>query len=202
MTALLSFLQFELKAATRRGAELLQAPFFLAMGAMCFPLASTPEQAASYGEPILWVLLLLSSLMSTHTIWDEDAASGALEQYRFYPLSALEVVVVKYAVYWLCYALPALLTLPLLGLLLQSAVPYGVMIAGSLLLSAIGFLSATLTISPHQSPIIRALLCLPLYMPVLIFGAGGNALMLAGLALIYTPLSLMFSGVLLKHYID
>ena len=199
---MMAFLLFELRSTARRGAELLQAPLFLLMGIMCFPLSGTPEAASLYGASILWVLLLLSNLMMLHGIWDKDASTGALEQMLLYPISTPLLITAKYLTFWLCYSLPVLISLPLMELLLQRSLPLAPIFLGSLLFSAIGFLAATLTISQTQSPILRSLLILPLYIPVLIFGAGGSLSVLIGLVFLYIPICLGFSAVAVRDHID
>ncbi len=193
-----SLFLFELKSTARRGAELLQAPLFLLMGAMCFPLASNPQAATAQADAILWVLLLLSNLMTQHAIWDRDARDGVLEQMLLYPISNTSITLIKFAVYWLCYSLPLLLILPIIGLLLGAMPNFLPLLLGSILLSIIGFLTATLTISEQQSPVLRSLLSLPLYIPVLIFGAGSNLLFLGGMVFIYIPITLAMSVLALR----
>lgn len=196
------FFMFELRSTARRGAELLQAPLFLLMGAMCFPLAGTAQAASLYSESIIWVLLLLSNLMMLQGIWDKDADSGALEQMLLYPISTPALIAIKYLVFWLCYSLPVLIILPIISVLLQRPLAFLPIFLGSILFSVIGFLAATLTISQNQSPILRTLLILPLYIPILIFGAGGSLMALAGFIFLYIPICLFFSAMAVKAYID
>jgi heme exporter protein B len=198
----LSFFLFELRSTARRGADLLQAPLFLLMGAMCFPLAGNPQAASLYATSILWVLLLLSNFMMLQGIWDKDADSGGLEQMLLYPITTTDLISAKYLTFWLCYSLPALIILPVISLLLQHSLPILPIFLGSILFSAIGFLAATLTINQNQSPILRALLILPLYIPILIFGAGGSLPVLAGLVFLYIPICLGFSVIAVRDQIS
>lgn len=92
----------------------------------------------------------------------------------------------KIAVHWLTTALPLILVAPLLGefmhvdAALRWLLPATLLLATPLL-SLIGAVCVALTVGMHRSGMLLALLVLPLYVPVLIFGAGACDAAQAGL---------------------
>jgi heme exporter protein B len=88
--------------------------------------------------------------------------------------------------HWATTSLPLLVAAPLLAELLH--LPHsqlGVLLAslalGTPLLSLLGAVVAALTVGMRRSGILVALLALPLYVPVLVFGAGSVAQAAQGL---------------------
>jgi heme exporter protein B len=109
-------------------------------------------------------------------VWDH--ADGTLEQLVLSPQPLVVLIGAKVLAHWLVTGLPLVLIAPLLCL--QFDVPagaLGVMVVSLLLgtpcLSLIGSIGAALTLGVRGGGgALLALLVLPLYMPVLIFGAG------------------------------
>ena len=95
------------------------------------------------------------------------------------------VVVAKAAAHWLLSGLPLVVIAPLLAL--QYALPpmlYGVLVLSLLLgtpvLSLIGAIGAALTLGLRGAGVLLALLVLPLFVPVLVLGAGSIEMAAAG----------------------
>jgi heme exporter protein B len=87
------------------------------------------------------------------------------------------VIASKVAVHWLTTALPVLLITPLLAQMLflpdaQLPVLMLGLLVGSMLMSLIGAMVAALTLGIRRSGMLLALMALPMYVPVLVFGAG------------------------------
>src|SRR5690554_1136845 len=83
----------------------------------------------------------------------------------------------KVAVHWLLTGLPLSLMAPVLGIMLSlpagSYVTLAISLAlGTASLSLIGAIGAALTVGLSRGGVLLSLLVLPLYIPVLIFGAG------------------------------
>ncbi|MGI8561668.1 MAG: heme exporter protein CcmB, partial [Luteimonas sp.] len=134
----------------------------------------------------IWVAVLLSSLLALDTLFRGAAEDGSLEQWVLAPVPLAWLVGVRVLTHWATTALPLLLATPLLAALLQ--VPreqWPVLIAslalGTPLLSLLGAVVAALTVGMRRSGILVALLALPLYVPVLVFGAGSVAAAAQGL---------------------
>jgi len=168
-----------------------------------FPFATSPERnlLATMGPGVLWVAALLASLLSLPRLFAGDHADGTLEQIALspYPLPAL--VSGKILAHWLTTGLPVALLAPLLGL--QYGIdPEGLavltiaLLLGTPILSLLGAIGAALTLGLKAGGSLLALLVLPLYIPVLIFGAGAVDSVRAGLGAT-ANLSLLAAGLLI-----
>jgi len=192
----------DLKLALRSRAELGVQLLFYVIVVSLFPLATTPERnlLATMGPGVLWVAALLASLLSLPRLFAADHADGTLEQIALspYPLPAL--VSGKILAHWLTTGLPVALLAPILGyqyavegeslLVLMLA-----LLLGTPILSLLGAIGAALTLGLRAGGSLLALLVLPLYIPVLIFGAGAVDSVRAGLGAT-ANLSLLGAGLL------
>jgi heme exporter protein B len=194
----------DLRLAMRSRAELgVQLLFYVIVVAL-FPLSMTPERnlLATMGPGVLWVAALLASLLSLPRLFATDHADGTLEQIALspYPLEAL--IAGKVLAHWLTTGLPVALLAPLLALQYYlDGESVAVLVAGLLLgtpiLSLLGAVGAALTLGLRGGGgSLLALLVLPLYVPVLIFGAGAVDSVRAGLGA-SANLSLLGAGLAL-----
>ena len=192
----------DLKLALRSRAELGVQLLFYVIVVSLFPLATTPERnlLATMGPGVLWVAALLASLLSLPRLFAGDYADGTLEQIALspYPLPAL--ISGKILAHWLTTGLPVALLAPLLGL--QYAVEAEglvilmlALLLGTPILSLLGAIGAALTLGLRAGGSLLALLILPLYVPVLIFGAGAVDSVRAGLGAT-ANVSLLAAGLL------
>ena len=194
----------------RRG-DALQPVLFAVMVASLFPLAlgAEPGKLAPLAAGIVWVCVLLAGVLGLDALYRSDAEDGGLEQMLLSPAPLALLVAVRVLVHWLTTALPVILIAPLLAemLALDRALLPVLMISlllGSPLLSLVGAVIAALTVGLRRSGMLLPLLVMPLYVPVLVFGAGsvtaaaqgldhgGALLLLAGggiLALVFAPLA-------------
>jgi heme exporter protein B len=178
----------DLRIALRSRSELAVQLLFYVIVVALFPLASTPEKTllSTMGPGVLWVAALLASLLSLPRLFAADYADGTLEQIALspYPLEAL--VSGKILAHWLTTGLPVALLAPLLGVVYQMdgesmAVLAAALLIGTPILSLLGAIGAALTLGLRAGGSLLALLILPLYVPVLIFGAGSVDAVRAGL---------------------
>ncbi len=192
----------DLRIALRSRAELGVQLLFYIIVVSLFPLATTPERnlLATMGPGVLWVAALLASLLSLPRLFASDYADGTLEQIALspYPLEAL--VSGKILAHWLTTGLPVALLAPLLGVQYAMDAESGFVLAAALLvgtpiLSLLGAIGAALTLGLRAGGSLLALLILPLYVPVLIFGAGSVDAVRAGLGAT-ANLSLLGAGLL------
>lgn len=188
LSALPALLRRELLLAARRRGELLTPPCFFALVAALFPLGLGPEPALlrAAAPGVLWVAALLATLLALPRLFAPDQADGTLEQLLLAPSPLALLVAVKVAAHWLLCGLPLVLLAPLLAL--QYGLPadtVAVAAAGLLLgtpaLSLLGTLGAALTLGTRGGHALLALLVLPLFVPVLVFGAGAVDAQLHGL---------------------
>ena len=152
---------------------------FYVIVASLFPLATTPERTtlAVIGPGVLWVAALLASLLSLPRLFAGDHADGTLEQIALSPYPLVALIAGKIIAHWLTTGLPVVLIAPLLGLQYAMdgemlAVLAAALLIGTPILSLLGAIGAALTLGLRSSGSLLALLILPLYVPVLIFGAG------------------------------
>jgi heme exporter protein B len=128
---------------------------------------------------MLWVAALLASLLSADTLFRRDYDDGMLEQYLLLPEHLYGMVWIKVLMHWLFAGLPLVLLSPLLGGMLSlpgPAMPVTMLALalGTLSLSLIGAIGAALTVSLRRGGLLIAVIVLPLYIPVLIFGASAT----------------------------
>jgi heme exporter protein B len=178
----------DLRLAIRSRAELGVQVLFYVIVVTLFPLAVGAEPALlrALGPGVLWVAALLASLLSLPRIFATDFADGSLEQIALstQPLPAL--ISGKIAAHWISTGLPLALASPLLGAQFGLTSDEGWLLALGLLmgtptLSLLGAIGAALTLGLRAGGGLLALLILPLYVPILIFGAGSIDAVRAGL---------------------
>jgi heme exporter protein B len=178
----------DLRLVWRRRGDALQPLMFALMVVAMFPLAlgAEPGKLAKIAPGVLWVAVLLSGLLTLDNLFRSDLEDGSLEQLLLSRAPLAWLIAVRVGVHWLVTALPLLIATPLLAELL--ALPHdllGPLLAslalGTPLLSLIGAVVAALTVGIRRSGMLLAVLALPLYLPVLVFGAGAVAAAAQGL---------------------
>ncbi|KIQ96631.1 ABC transporter involved in cytochrome c biogenesis, CcmB subunit [Lysobacter sp. A03] len=142
--------------------------------------------------------VLLAGLLSLDTLFRGDAEDGSLEQWMLAPVPLGWLVGVRTFMHWATTALPLLVATPFLAELMhlpraQLPVLMAALALGTPLLSLLGAVVAALTVGMRRSGILVALLALPLYVPVLVFGAGSVAAAAQGLDPV-GPLLLLGAG--------
>jgi heme exporter protein B len=201
----------DLRLVWRRRGDAAQPLLFALMVVALFPLAlgSDPAQLARIAPGVLWVAVLLAGLLTLDSLYRSDVEDGSLEQMLLAPVPLAWLLAVRVAVHWATTALPLVLATPALAELLYlpgELLPV-LMVSlalGTPLLSLMGAVVAALTVGIRRSGMLLALLALPLFLPVLVFGAGSvmaaaqglpwsGALLLLGaglaLALVLAPLA-------------
>ena len=172
----------------RRRGDALQPLMFALMVVALFPLAlgAEPGKLAKIAPGVLWVAVLLSGLLTLDGLFRSDLEDGSLEQLLLSRAPLAWLIAVRVGVHWTVTALPLLLATPLLAELLS--LPHellGPLMAalalGTPLLSLVGAVVAALTVGIRRSGMLLAVLALPLYVPVLVFGAGAVAAAAQGL---------------------
>ena len=197
----------DLRLLWRRRGDAFQPALFALLVVVLFALAlgGEPQALEKVASAVMWVAILLAGLLSLDTLFRGDAEDGSLEQWILAPVPLAWLVTVRVLGHWLTTALPLIVVTPLLGELLhlpheQLPVLLASLALGTPLLSLLGAVVAALTVGMRRSGILVALLALPLYVPVLIFGAGSVARSAQGLdavgALLYLGAGLALTLVL------
>lgn len=174
--------------AFRRRSDVLSTLFFFLMVASLFPLGVGPERdlLRTMAPGVLWVGALLASMLSLGRLFALDHADGTLEQLLLSPEPLSVIVAAKVLAHWLVSGLPLVALAPVLALQFDLPGDAIVVLVASLLLgtpvlSLIGAIGAALTLGLRGGGVLIALLVLPLYIPVLIFGAGAVGAQASGL---------------------
>ncbi|KRG65923.1 heme ABC transporter permease [Stenotrophomonas humi] len=187
MTAAKSLLARDLRLLWRRRGDAAQPILFAVLVVALFALAlgGEPELLQSVASAVLWLSILLAGLLSLDTLFRSDAEDGSLEQWLLSPVPLAWLVAVRVFSHWLTTAFPLVLVSPLLAELMhlpreQLPALLAALALGTPLLSLLGAVVAALTVGMRRAGILLALLVLPLYVPVLVFGAGAVALAARG----------------------
>jgi heme exporter protein B len=172
----------------RRRGDALQPALFALLVVVLFALAlgAEPAALARAAPAVLWLSVLLAGLLALDTLFRGDAEDGSLDQWLLAPVPLAWLVLVRTAMHWATTALPLLLAAPLLAEMMhlpsrELPVLMVSLALGTPVLSLLGAVVAALTVGMRRAGILVALLALPLYVPVLVFGAGSVAAAAQGL---------------------
>jgi heme exporter protein B len=169
----------DITLALRRRTDVLTTLFFFVIVVSLFPLGvgSERELLRELGPGVVWVAALLASMLALERLFAADYEDGTLEQMLLagQPLSLL--VLAKVMAHWLLTGLPLVVIAPLMAMQYAlEATAVWVMMAslavGTPVLSLLGAIGAALTLGLRGGGILLSLLILPLYIPVLVYGAG------------------------------
>ncbi len=185
---MLAVLRREVSLALRQKGEVLTPLVFFVVIASLFPLGVGPESALllRMAPGVLWVSALLAAMLSLQRLFATDYADGSLEQMVLSATPLPILAAAKALSHFLLSGLPLVLMAPILGLQFGlDARALGILMLSLLLgtptLSLIGGIGAALTLGVRGAGVLLSLLILPLYIPVLIFGAGAVEADAAGL---------------------
>lgn len=185
---MLAVLRREISLALRQKGEVLTPLVFFVVIASLFPLGVGPESALllRMAPGVLWVSALLAAMLSLQRLFATDYADGSLEQMVLSATPLPMLVFAKALSHFLLSGLPLVLMAPILGLQFGlDGRSLGILMLSLLLgtptLSLVGSIGAALTLGVRGAGVLLSLLILPLYIPVLIFGAGAVEAEAAGL---------------------
>ncbi|WP_111748486.1 heme exporter protein CcmB [Salinisphaera orenii] len=181
-------LRRELLLALRQRGVLAHHVLFFALVVALFPLGTRADSdlLVAVAPALIWMAVLLAVLLSLSRVFQPDYVDGTLAQYVLGPEPLALIVLAKAAVHWLTTGAVFALVGPFLTLLFGvPARATGVMMAslalGTPTLVLIGAIGAALTLSLPRAGLLLSLLVFPLYVPVLIFGAGAMRAAIVGL---------------------
>jgi heme exporter protein B len=178
----------DLLLAMRRRTDIFTTLFFFVITVSLFPLGIGPELETLrlIAPGVVWVAALLASMLALEKLFAVDYADGTLEQMMLTPQPVFVLVLGKVTAHWLVTGLPLVIMSPVIALqydLSFDALTTLVLtlLLGTPVLSLIGAIGAALTLGLRGGGVLVALLVLPLYIPVLIFGAGAVEAQSSGL---------------------
>ena len=172
-----AYLTRDLLLGIRNKTDLVKPLIFFLLVSALVPLAIAPEaeRLAQLAPGMIWIFAVLATLLSVERLFSDDLQDGSLEQMLMSPNLLIMPILGKITAHWLMIGLPLTLLSPMLGVWFSlptvALIPMILSLAiGTAVLSLIGAVGAALTL-PRQGGVLLALLVMPLYMPVLIFGS-------------------------------
>ena len=188
MSAFAAIVRRDLQLGLRRSADSLQPLLFFVIALVLFPLGVGPttEVLERIGVGVIWVLALLAVMLSLERLYQADAEDGSLDLLAQGILPLELVALAKCLAHWLTSGLLLVIASPLLAILMQlpASAPGPLALAlllGTPSLTLIGSVGAALMIGARRGSALLALVVLPLYIPVLIFGVSAVEDALMGL---------------------
>jgi len=188
LAALRCVIRRDLLLAARRSSDVLTVLLFFVIVVSLFPLGVGPDAGLlrTIAPGVIWVAALLASMLALQRMFASDHADGTLEQMLLGATPLGMTVAAKVFAHWVVSGLPLVLISPVLAL--QFDFPQellGVLAIslalGTPVLSLIGAIGAALTLGLRGGGALLSLLVLPLYVPVLIIGAGAAEAAVSGL---------------------
>lgn len=188
MTTLKALLARDLSLAFRRGADTAMGLVFFVIALSLFPfgVGASPDILARIGAGVIWVVALLAVLLTLDRLWQADLEDGSLELILLSPAPLELLVLAKCLAHWLTSGVLLVLAAPLLALLMNLpaegwwSLPLALLL-GTPTLTLIGSTGAALLLGSRRGSVLIALLVLPLYIPVLIFGVAAVEGVMLGL---------------------
>jgi heme exporter protein B len=178
----------DLILAWRRRTDVLATLFFFVIVVSLYPLGIGPEAQLlrRIAPGVVWVAALLASMLSLGRLFGNDYQDGSLEQILLTPQPVYLLVVGKVLAHWIVSEIPLVVIAPVVGLQFglsgnTLAIIVVSLLMGTPVLSMIGSIGAALTLGLRSANVLVALLVLPLYIPVLIFGSGAIEASIGGL---------------------
>lgn len=183
-------LRRELLVALRRPGDVINPLMFFIIAVTLFPLGlggGEEEGLALVAPGVVWVTALLAVMLSMDSLFRSDYEDGTLEQLLMTPQPLYFLLLAKVFGHWLVSSLPLVLLAPVLGAMLAlpneglGALTLSLLL-GTPTLNLIGAIGMALTVGLSRSGLLLAVLVLPLFIPVLVFGTGAVQSSLTGLS--------------------
>ena len=173
----ISYLKRDLVVSFRGKSASLNPLIFFVMIVLLMPLSLGSYSLAlqKVAPGIIWIMALLSVLLSAGSIFDEDYNDGSLEQMIITPNLLFLPLLGKMTAHWISKSLPIAITAPFLGLFLpmpeNALIPLLVGLIIAACFTLLGSIGAALNRSDQRQSFLLALIILPLYVPIIIFGS-------------------------------
>ncbi|NHO32436.1 heme exporter protein CcmB [Acetobacter fallax] len=168
----------DLRLALRHGADTLGAVLFFILAGALFPLAlgPSPELLRRMAPGVIWVCALLAALLPLDRLFGSELEDGSLDQLLLLGLPPSLVALAKMTAHWFTTGLPLLVASAPMAMMLGlpfSALPVLMagLIPGTIVLSLVGGMAASIVLGARRGGVLLPLLVLPLVTPALIFGA-------------------------------
>ena len=168
-------------------AAALRPVMFFSLVAVSFPLGmgADPQLLREVAPGLVWVAALLAVLLALDGVFREDVLDGTLEQWLMSELPLSITVLMRLLAQWVSSVLPVVLLGPLmamgLGLPASSAgILMLTLLIGTPTVLLLGSVGSALLAPARSGGGLLGLLVLPLFVPILVFGAGTTMAHVAG----------------------
>lgn len=179
----------DMRIAWRHPGETLLVIAFFIFVASLFPLGigAEPELLRRIAPGVIWVCAVLAAFLSLPAMFATDYSDGSLEQMALSPHPMPGWVSGKILAHWVASGVPVIALSPLIGLQYgltpdTLAILAAALAIGTPVLSLLGAACTALALGARGGGVLLALLALPLFVPVLIFGAGAADAQASGLS--------------------
>lgn len=175
---LIKLCQYELKSAFRSKMEYLNSLLFFIMIVSLLPFAwgGDQQQLQHIAPGGIWIAVLLASLLSMNSLFQYDEMSGHLDKLKLSSIPLAWLLFAKIVAHWCLTGLPVAIVAPVLGILFQLETKVIIVLMLSLVLGTpimcfIGAMVSALTLGLQYRGLLLAVILLPLFIPILIFGS-------------------------------
>ena len=178
MRIFFTILQQELILATRNlGKILANILFFIISLIIFFMLSQSDNYQGSSPYVITWLLLVSNLIFSSSEFLKRDFEDGTIEQMLIICPNFEVFTLAKMLANYVIYALPIILTIPLLALFstdIQNSLTNFIILAflATIAINSITTFCGSLSLLENSAPII-AIIALPLIIPILLIASGG-----------------------------
>lgn len=188
LNTFLAVIRRDLMLAFRQRMDVMNTLVFFVVVVTIVPLGvgADPNLLRAIAPGVVWVAALLAAVLSLQRLFASDYQDGTLEQMLLAgePLSV--IVLGKVVAHWLVTGIPVTVISILLAVMFDIDEDAALTLclslaAGTPVLSFLGAVGASLTLSLRGAGVLISLLVLPLYIPVLILGAGAAEAVASGL---------------------
>jgi len=186
--------------------------FFLSIFVFIFALGTDEQLLQTIGVGVIWSLLLLSSTLSLRKFYEEDFKIEILPVIHMSGMSYELIVLLKILSHFIFVQIPFLISLPIISIFfnLPASDVYNLIltfIIGSLILSCLGSISASMNLLNKTNFSIGSVIVLLFSIPLIIFSVGINNAdsdfnslinLLIGIALIFLGIAPWSSAACIK----
>ena len=151
--------------------------FVLALSLFVFAVGTDSETLPRVAPGVVWVVALFAAMLSTENLFHHDYDDGSLELMLLHDRPLFIGLMGKLLAHWCVSGLPVAILSPLAAIFINAPSEVVVILVGTLLLGTpvltlIGGIGAALTAGLGRGGLLLAVIVMPLYIPVLIFGSG------------------------------
>ncbi|MEZ5445538.1 MAG: heme exporter protein CcmB [Gammaproteobacteria bacterium] len=188
LSTFLAVIRRDLMLAFRQRMDVMNTLVFFVVVVTIVPLGvgADPNLLRAIAPGVVWVAALLAAVLSLQRLFASDYQDGTLEQMLLAGEPLAVIVLGKVVAHWLVTGIPVTVVSILLALMFDIDEDAALTLclslaAGTPVLSFLGAVGASLTLSLRGAGVLISLLVLPLYIPVLILGAGAAEAVASGL---------------------